>query len=86
MAALRCAGCPGHHHRAGGDLEALQLRVRAAVRSWDDDFADALVAEVGEAAAALFTRYAAGMPPAYREMFSARRRRRCAAVGVDRRR
>ncbi len=55
------------------DLEALQLRVRAAVRSWDDDFADALVAEVGEeAAAALFTRYAAGMPPAYREMFSAR--------------
>lgn len=55
------------------DLETLQTRIRAAVRSWDDDFADALVDEVGEeTAAALFTRYAPGIQPAYREMYPPR--------------
>ena len=54
------------------DLEALQTRVRAAVRSWDDDFADALVSEVGEEQAATMRSYAAGFPDAYREVYSPR--------------
>ena len=41
------------------DTDALQARIRAAVRSWDDEFGDALGQEVGEEQSAeLATRYA----------------------------
>ena len=55
------------------DVTALETRVRAAVRSWDDEFADALVHEFGEEEAAeLAAHYGEALPEAYRESYSAR--------------
>ena len=55
------------------DVSALEARVRAAVRSWDDEFADALVHEFGEEdAAELASHYGQALPDAYRESYSAR--------------
>ena len=55
------------------DVDALEARVRAAVRSWDDEFNDALVQEFGEEEAAELTaHYGQALPQAYRESYSAR--------------
>lgn len=55
------------------DVPALEARIRAAVRSWDDEFADALVQELGEESAALLkSGYVDGLPDAYREAYSPR--------------
>lgn len=54
------------------DLEQVRTRIVAAVRNWDDDFYEALVAESGEESAAGLRDYAAGFPDSYREIFSPR--------------
>ena len=55
------------------DMPALEARIRAAVRSWDDEFRDALVQELGEEqATVLAASYAAGLPDAYREAYTPR--------------
>jgi glutamate dehydrogenase len=51
---------------------ALERRVAAAVRSWTDDFKDALLARFDETyALTLFGKYAASFPAAYTEDFAA---------------
>ncbi|HVE63299.1 MAG TPA: NAD-glutamate dehydrogenase [Mycobacteriales bacterium] len=55
------------------DLGELESRLAAATRSWNDELADAITAEVGEGlAASLISRYS-DFPEAYKEDFSARR-------------
>ncbi len=53
--------------------DALETRLAEATRSWDDEFADALVDQCGEEAAArLLKVYADAFPEAYKEDFAAR--------------
>ncbi len=55
------------------DLGALESAVNAAIRTWDDDFSDALVHELGEErSAALQARYLAGIPESYKEYVAPR--------------
>ncbi|MCG6951265.1 MAG: NAD-glutamate dehydrogenase [Betaproteobacteria bacterium] len=55
------------------DADALEARLAAAMRRWDDDLADALVEARGEAQGlALHARFGAAFPSAYRDDFSAR--------------
>ncbi len=55
------------------DVPALEARIRAAVRSWDDEFSDALIHELGEETATqLMAKYVNGLPDAYREAYTAR--------------
>ncbi|MCB0916302.1 MAG: NAD-glutamate dehydrogenase [Actinobacteria bacterium] len=55
------------------DVPALEARIRAAIRSWDDEFGEALVQELGEESAATLTsKYVAGLPDSYREDYTAR--------------
>ena len=61
------------HRDQDVDVPALEARIRAAVRSWDDEFSEALVHEVGEESAAeLLRSYGPGMPDSYREAYTAR--------------
>jgi glutamate dehydrogenase len=54
------------------DVAALEARLEAATRSWDDSLADALIDTVGESAAGpLVKRYAGAFPEAYKEDFPA---------------
>ncbi|HUO94077.1 MAG TPA: NAD-glutamate dehydrogenase [Rhizomicrobium sp.] len=53
------------------DVVALESQIRDAIRTWDDGFADALMASKGdEEGTRLFRRYAAAFPPRYRDVFS----------------
>jgi glutamate dehydrogenase len=55
------------------DLHALEGRLAAAARRWEDDLRDALVEAVGEARGnELYRRFGAGFPAAYREDVVAR--------------
>ena len=55
------------------DGEQLERRLVAAARSWDDDFSDALLDQVGEEqAAVLRAHYAGSIPAGYQEGYSAR--------------
>ncbi|MDX1375659.1 MAG: NAD-glutamate dehydrogenase, partial [Burkholderiales bacterium] len=55
------------------DVDALQARLAAAMRRWEDDLADALVEARGEAEGiALHGRFGAAFPAGYRDDFSAR--------------
>jgi len=55
------------------DAGALEARLAAAMRRWDDDLADALIEARGEAqGVALHARFSAAFPAAYRDDFSAR--------------
>ena len=55
------------------DHEALEALLVAATRSWDDEFAEALIDQCGEEeAAALIKLYGDAFPEAYKEDFSAR--------------
>ena len=55
------------------DITSLEARIRATVRSWDDEFADALVHEFGEEdAAEMAAHYGTALPDAYREAYPAR--------------
>ncbi len=54
------------------DIRALEADIRAAIRTWEDGFADALVKEHGEAdGLRLFHRHADAFPARYRDAFSA---------------
>jgi glutamate dehydrogenase len=56
------------------DTRALEVRLAAAARRWDDDLKDALIEALGEARGnALFRRFGGAFPAAYREEFAARR-------------
>ncbi|GAA4357822.1 NAD-glutamate dehydrogenase [Angustibacter luteus] len=55
------------------DVEALEERLIAATRTWDEDFAESLRADVGEEdGARLLALYAKAFPEAYKEDFPAR--------------
>jgi glutamate dehydrogenase len=55
------------------DVARIEERLAAAIRSWDDDFAEALVDLCGEeASVALARRYEHAFPEAYKEDFAAR--------------
>jgi glutamate dehydrogenase len=55
------------------DPQALEERLVAATRTWDEDFADSLRADVGEEEAArLIAVYGGGFPEAFKEDFPAR--------------
>ena len=55
------------------DPARIETLLAAAIRSWTDDFADALVSEYGEErATAMYRKYATAIPEAYREDFQAR--------------
>ncbi|WP_426566046.1 NAD-glutamate dehydrogenase [Angustibacter sp. McL0619] len=55
------------------DVEALEDRLIAATRTWDEDFGESLRADVGEAdAARQLSLYAKAFPEAYKEDFPAR--------------
>ena len=52
------------------DIPALESKLAAAARSWEDDFTAALVDEVGEISAApLLHQYSEAFPEAYKEQF-----------------
>ncbi len=54
------------------DIRTLEADIRAAIRTWEDGFADALVKEHGEAdGLRLFHRHADAFPARYRDAFSA---------------
>jgi glutamate dehydrogenase len=54
------------------DIRELEADIRAAIRTWEDGFADALVKEHGEAdGLRLFHRHADAFPARYRDAFSA---------------
>ncbi|MCL6537034.1 MAG: NAD-glutamate dehydrogenase [Acidothermus sp.] len=54
------------------DADALERRLAAALRTWEDDFADELVRRFGEdEAARLLARYGRAFPEAYKEDFPA---------------
>ena len=54
------------------DIRTLEADIRAAIRTWEDGFADALVKEHGEAdGLRLFHRHAEAFPARYRDAFSA---------------
>ena len=58
------------------DRKELEAELAAAARRWDDDLRDALIEAEGEAAAsALYKRWGAAFPLAYRERVPARARR-----------
>ncbi|MGA2187023.1 MAG: NAD-glutamate dehydrogenase [Steroidobacteraceae bacterium] len=60
---------PVEHERV--DIDALELRIAAAVRSWTDGFKSALLARFDEAyALQLYAAYAQAFPAAYTEDFS----------------
>ena len=60
---------PVEHQRV--DIDALELRIAAAVRSWADSFKSALLARFDEAyALQLYAAYAQAFPAAYTEDFS----------------
>jgi glutamate dehydrogenase len=60
-------------HLPDVDVAAVEERLAEATRTWADDFADALLDQCGEeAAAALGRRYGEAFPEAYKEDFSAR--------------
>jgi glutamate dehydrogenase len=62
---------PGNVPRA--DLRALESRLAAAARRWDDDLREALVDTLGEARGnALFRQFGGAFPTGYREEFAAR--------------
>ncbi|MDE2462197.1 MAG: NAD-glutamate dehydrogenase, partial [Alphaproteobacteria bacterium] len=53
------------------DVHSLEADIRAAIRTWQDGFADAMAAEHGEAEGArLAARHALAFPPRYRDAFS----------------
>ena len=55
------------------DLERIEARLAEATRSWDDDFAEALAAELGEERSAeLSRRYAHAFPEGYKADFPPR--------------
>ncbi|WP_344068844.1 NAD-glutamate dehydrogenase [Nostocoides vanveenii] len=55
------------------DVDALEARIAAATRTWDEDFAGASVREFGEEEAArLVSTYAGAFPTAYKEDFEVR--------------
>ncbi|KPK07988.1 MAG: NAD-glutamate dehydrogenase [Betaproteobacteria bacterium SG8_39] len=55
------------------DVDALESRLAAAMRRWDDDLADALIEARGEARGVeLHDRFGAAFPAGYRDDFSAR--------------
>jgi glutamate dehydrogenase len=55
------------------DVDALEERIREATRGWEDDLQEALLEEFGEEhGTALFRRYGAAFPPAYRDDLLAR--------------
>jgi glutamate dehydrogenase len=55
------------------DIEALEQRLVDATRTWEEDLADALRAELGEEEAArVLHRWAGGFPEGYKEDFAAR--------------
>ena len=55
------------------DAEILEARLTQATRTWDDDLADALLEQLGEAdAVALLRKYSDAFPEAYKEDFPAR--------------
>jgi glutamate dehydrogenase len=52
------------------DVHVLEADIRAAIRTWDDGLADALITAHGEAEGAeLFHRHAHAFPPRYRDAF-----------------
>jgi glutamate dehydrogenase len=54
------------------DIRTLESDIRAAIRTWEDGFADALIKEHGEAdGLRLFHRHANAFPARYRDAFSA---------------
>ncbi|HVF21234.1 MAG TPA: NAD-glutamate dehydrogenase [Mycobacteriales bacterium] len=56
------------------DLDDLEARLAAATRSWSDELAEAIAADVGEVVApALVARYGDAFPEAYKEDFSSGR-------------
>lgn len=58
--------------RPAVDRDELERRLAAALRTWDDDFADAMTARFDdETAASLLYRYNGAFPEAYKEDFSA---------------
>ena len=52
------------------DVKELESEIRAAIRTWDDGFADAVRFEHGEITAGLPLRYAAAFPAGYRDRFT----------------
>ena len=53
------------------DVPALELKVAAAARSWEDDFTAALVDAIGDIAATpLLHKFGEGFPEAYKEQFT----------------
>ena len=55
------------------DVEALENRLAMATRTWDDEFADAVMDELGEEkAVSLLRSYGGAFPEAYKEDFGAR--------------
>ncbi len=54
------------------DRDALERRLVAATRTWDDDFAEALQQRFGDAGRKMAERYAHAFPEAYKEDFPAR--------------
>ena len=52
------------------DVKMLEAEIRAAIRTWDDGFADALRFEHGEITGGLPLRYAAAFPAGYRDSFA----------------
>ena len=49
------------------DVKALEVDIRAAIRTWEDGFAEAMRLDHGELPSALMRRYANAFPGDYRE-------------------
>ena len=52
------------------DAKQLEAEIRKAVRTWEDDFNDAVSAQFGEGCGAIMRRYARAFPASYRDRFS----------------
>ncbi len=53
------------------DPKQLEAEIRGAIRTWDDDFAEAVAARYGNDCSAILRRYGAAFPASYRDRFSA---------------
>jgi glutamate dehydrogenase len=56
--------------RPDADVKELEAEIRAAIRTWDDGFADAVRLEHGEITGGLPLRYAGAFPAGYRDQFT----------------
>ena len=53
------------------DPKQLEAEIRAAIRTWDDEFTEAVTAQYGDECSGILRRYAAAFPASYRDRFSA---------------